>query len=56
MISLRLSHGFQIVVGKHVAEVSSQPALEHFNFSPLDADKSVNRVALGEKHCKPIAL
>jgi hypothetical protein len=25
----------------------------HFNFSPLDADKSVNRVALGEKHCKP---
>lgn len=31
MISLRLSHGFQIVIGKHVAEVSGQPALETLN-------------------------
>ncbi|KAJ5779232.1 Winged helix-turn-helix transcription repressor DNA-binding [Penicillium paradoxum] len=31
MISLRLSHGFQIIVGKHVAEVSAQPALESLN-------------------------
>ncbi|KAJ5138997.1 Winged helix-turn-helix transcription repressor DNA-binding [Penicillium bovifimosum] len=31
MISLRLSHGFQIIVGKHVAEVSAQPALETLN-------------------------
>ncbi|PYI08128.1 hypothetical protein BO78DRAFT_80884 [Aspergillus sclerotiicarbonarius CBS 121057] len=28
MISLRLSHGFQIVVGKHVVEVSGQYSLE----------------------------
>ncbi|KAJ5478438.1 hypothetical protein N7530_003947 [Penicillium desertorum] len=35
MISLRLSHGFQIVVGKHVAEVSSQPALESLNVFDL---------------------
>ena len=31
MISLRLSHGFQIIVGKFVAEVSAQPALETLN-------------------------
>ncbi|KAJ5320933.1 Vacuolar membrane-associated protein iml1 [Penicillium atrosanguineum] len=31
MISLRLSHGFQIVIGKTVAEVSSQSALESLN-------------------------
>ncbi|KAJ5533211.1 Vacuolar membrane-associated protein iml1 [Penicillium frequentans] len=31
MISLRLSHGFQIVVGRNVAEVSAQPALESLN-------------------------
>ncbi|KAJ5101570.1 Winged helix-turn-helix transcription repressor DNA-binding [Penicillium alfredii] len=31
MISLRLSHGFQIVVGKNVAEISAQPALESLN-------------------------
>ena len=31
MISLRLSHGFQIIVGKNVAEVSAQPALEGLN-------------------------
>lgn len=31
MISLRLSHGFQIVVGKTVAEASAQPALESLN-------------------------
>lgn len=31
LISLRLSHGFQIVVGKTVADVSSQPALENLN-------------------------
>ncbi|KAJ5160695.1 Vacuolar membrane-associated protein iml1 [Penicillium canariense] len=31
MISLRLSHGFQIVVGKNVADVSAQPALESLN-------------------------
>ncbi|KAJ5934470.1 Winged helix-turn-helix transcription repressor DNA-binding [Penicillium verhagenii] len=31
MISLRLSHGFQIVVGRNVAEVSGQPALESLN-------------------------
>ena len=31
MISLRLSHGFQIVIGKTVAEVSSQPTLESLN-------------------------
>lgn len=31
MISLRLSHGFQIIVGKNVAEVSSRPALETLN-------------------------
>ncbi|OQD67388.1 hypothetical protein PENDEC_c037G05387 [Penicillium decumbens] len=31
MISLRLSHGFQIVVGKTVAEVSAQPALGSLN-------------------------
>lgn len=31
LISLRLSHGFQIVVGKNVADVSSQPALENLN-------------------------
>ncbi|EAW11239.1 GTPase-activating protein IML1 [Aspergillus clavatus NRRL 1] len=31
MISLRLSHGFQIVIGKHVAEVSGQHALETLN-------------------------
>lgn len=31
MISLRLSHGFQIIVGKTVAEVSAQPALESLN-------------------------
>ncbi|OQE12904.1 hypothetical protein PENFLA_c059G03795 [Penicillium flavigenum] len=35
MISLRLSHGFQIVVGKHVAEVSSQPALGSLNVFDL---------------------
>lgn len=31
MISLRLSHGFQIVVGRNVAEVTSRPALETMN-------------------------
>ncbi|KAJ5739951.1 Vacuolar membrane-associated protein iml1 [Penicillium manginii] len=31
MISLRLSHGFQIVVGRHVAEVTSRPAMESLN-------------------------
>ncbi|KAJ5653664.1 Vacuolar membrane-associated protein iml1 [Penicillium lividum] len=31
MISLRFSHGFQIVVGRNVAEVSAQPALESLN-------------------------
>ncbi|KAJ5214892.1 Vacuolar membrane-associated protein iml1 [Penicillium chermesinum] len=31
MISLRLSHGFQIVVGKMVAESAGQPSLEFFN-------------------------
>ncbi|CAL5875000.1 uncharacterized protein PFLUO_LOCUS9303 [Penicillium psychrofluorescens] len=31
MISLRLSHGFQLVVGNGVAEVSGQPALAAFN-------------------------
>ncbi|KAJ5102712.1 Vacuolar membrane-associated protein iml1 [Penicillium argentinense] len=31
MISLRLSHGFQIIIGKNVAEVTSQPALESLN-------------------------
>lgn len=31
MISLRLSHGFQIVVGRMVAECASQPALEALN-------------------------
>ncbi|KAJ5585469.1 Vacuolar membrane-associated protein iml1 [Penicillium hispanicum] len=31
MISLRLSHGFQMIVGKTVAEVSAQPALESLN-------------------------
>jgi hypothetical protein len=35
MISLRLSHGFQIIVGKHVAEVSAQPALETLNVFDL---------------------
>ncbi|CAG8055588.1 unnamed protein product [Penicillium olsonii] len=41
MISLRLSHGFQIIVGKHVAEVAAQPALESlnvFDFSGLGRD------------------
>ncbi|CAG8899016.1 unnamed protein product [Penicillium salamii] len=41
MISLRLSHGFQIIVGKRVAEVSAQPALESlnvFDFRGLDRD------------------
>lgn len=41
MISLRLSHGFQIIVGKHVAEVTAQPALEKlnvFDFRGLDRD------------------
>ncbi|KAJ5375231.1 Winged helix-turn-helix transcription repressor DNA-binding [Penicillium concentricum] len=41
MISLRLSHGFQIIVGKHVAEVSAQPALESlnvFDFRGLERD------------------
>ncbi|KAJ5674226.1 Vacuolar membrane-associated protein iml1 [Penicillium macrosclerotiorum] len=31
MISLRLSHGFQIIIGKTVADVSAQPALEFLN-------------------------
>ncbi|KAJ5286721.1 Vacuolar membrane-associated protein iml1 [Penicillium angulare] len=31
MISLRLSHGFQIIVGKNVAEFSAQPSLESIN-------------------------
>ncbi|EPS31986.1 hypothetical protein PDE_06945 [Penicillium oxalicum 114-2] len=31
MISLRLSHGFQIVVGKNVAEGTARPLLESFN-------------------------
>lgn len=31
MISLRLAHGFQIIVGKNVAEVSARPALESLN-------------------------
>ncbi|KAJ5489481.1 Vacuolar membrane-associated protein iml1 [Penicillium diatomitis] len=31
MISLRLSHGFQIVVGKGVAEGTARPILESFN-------------------------
>ncbi|KAJ5880419.1 Vacuolar membrane-associated protein iml1 [Penicillium subrubescens] len=31
MIALRLSHGFQIIVGKNVAEVSARPALEFLN-------------------------
>lgn len=41
MISLRLSHGFQIIVGKRVAEVTAQPALESqniFDFRGLDRD------------------
>ncbi|KAJ5476136.1 Winged helix-turn-helix transcription repressor DNA-binding [Penicillium sp. IBT 31633x] len=41
MISLRLSHGFQIIIGKHVAEVSAQPALESlnvFDFRGLERD------------------
>ncbi|KAJ5701801.1 Winged helix-turn-helix transcription repressor DNA-binding [Penicillium malachiteum] len=31
MISLRLSHGFQIIVGKNIAEFSGQPTLESLN-------------------------
>ncbi|KAJ5179866.1 Vacuolar membrane-associated protein iml1 [Penicillium capsulatum] len=31
LISLRLSHGFQIIVGKSVADVSGQAALENLN-------------------------
>ncbi|KAJ5783580.1 uncharacterized protein N7518_009257 [Penicillium psychrosexuale] len=41
MISLRLSHGFQLIVGKHVAEVSAQPTLESlnvFDFRGLERD------------------
>ncbi|KAJ5987826.1 Vacuolar membrane-associated protein iml1 [Penicillium waksmanii] len=40
MISLRLSHGFQIVVGRHVAEVTSQPAMESLNvFDPRGLER-----------------
>lgn len=51
MISLRLSHGFQIVVGRMVAESAGQPSLESLNvFDPRVLERDGVTVFLSKGH------
>ena len=52
MISLRLSHGFQIIVGKNVADFSAQPALETLNvFDTRGLERNGVTVFLSKGNC-----